>query len=318
MPAPLRIHLTAEEDRTLTELRLAQNLPQRTRDRAHMLRLNAQGWNVPAIADVFECHPHTVRATLRRWEEKGLGGLWEAPGRGAKPKWHASDLDYLTECLEHEPRTYNSLQLAKKLKQERSVDLSSDRLRRLLKKNYRWKRTRQSHRKKQDPLQKARKQADLETLELAAQAGHIELKYLDEAGFCLWSPVSYSYSRVGVQKRMEQTLKRYGNRISILGLWQPGERFEYALVQGGFKGKSYIKVMDWMADKAAQTLAQTGRITVVVQDNGSLHTSQLVRQQWSRWQEQGLFFFFLPPYCSEMNPIETQWHQLKCHETSSD
>ncbi len=52
MPAPLHIHLTAEEDRTLAELRLAQNLPQRTRDRAHMLRLNAQGWNVPAIADV--------------------------------------------------------------------------------------------------------------------------------------------------------------------------------------------------------------------------------------------------------------------------
>jgi 16S rRNA G1207 methylase RsmC len=40
--------------------------------------------------------------------------------------------------------------------------------------------------------------------------------------------------------------------------------------------------MDWMAQKAAQTLAQTGRLTVVVQDNGSLHTSLLVRQQWSR------------------------------------
>jgi transposase len=134
MPAPLRILLTLEEDRTLTELRLAQSLPQRTRDRAHMLRLNAQGWNVPAIAEMFECHPHTVRATLRRWQERGLGGLWEAPGRGAKPKWQASDLEYLTDCLEHEPRTYNSLQLAKKLKQERLVDLSRDRLRRLLKK----------------------------------------------------------------------------------------------------------------------------------------------------------------------------------------
>lgn len=97
-----------------------------------------------------------------------------------------------------------------------------------------------------------------DTLELAAQEGHIALKYLDEAGFCLWSPVSYSDSRVGVQKRMEQTLNRYGNRISILGLWQPGERFESALAQGGFKGKSYIKVMDWIADKAAQTLAETG------------------------------------------------------------
>lgn len=134
MPAPLRIILTPEEDRTLTELRLAQSLPQRTRDRAHMLRLNAQGWNVPVIAELFECHPHTVRATLRRWEERGLGGLWEAPGRGAKPKWQTADLDYLTDCLEHEPRTYNSVQLATKLKQERLVDLSSDRLRRLLKK----------------------------------------------------------------------------------------------------------------------------------------------------------------------------------------
>jgi hypothetical protein len=75
------------------------------------------------------------------------------------------------------------MQLAKKLQQERLVDLSSDRLRRLLKKNYRWKRTRSSHRRKQDPVKKAIKQADLDTLKLAAQQGYIELKYLDEAFF---------------------------------------------------------------------------------------------------------------------------------------
>jgi transposase len=134
MPAPLRITLTEEEDRTLSELRQAQSVPYRTRDRAHMLRLNALGLNVPAIAEVFQCHQQTVRATLKRWEEDGLGGLWEAPGRGAKAKWQPADLDYLTDCLAQEPRTYNSVQLAQKLKQERLVDLSSDRLRRLLKK----------------------------------------------------------------------------------------------------------------------------------------------------------------------------------------
>jgi hypothetical protein len=53
---------------------------------------------------------------------------------------------------------------------------------------------------------------------------------------------------------MEQTPNRYGSRMSILGLWQPGKRFEYALAQGGFKGESYIKVMDWIAHKASQTL----------------------------------------------------------------
>jgi len=134
MPAPLRIALTPEEDETLSELRQAPSVPQRTRDRAHILRLNAQGWNAPAIAEIFGCHPHTVRTTLRRWEERGLRGLWEAPGRGAKPKWKESDLDYVIDCVENEPRAYNSEQLAKKLKQERSVDLSGDRLRRLLKK----------------------------------------------------------------------------------------------------------------------------------------------------------------------------------------
>lgn len=163
-------------------------------------------------------------------------------------------------------------------------------------------------------MKKAIKQADLEMLLWAAKEGEIKLKYLDEAGFCLESPVSYSYSRVGEQKSLEQPLKSYGSRISILGLWQPEEGFEYALAQGGFKGESYIKVMDWVAEKAAQTLAQTGCITVVVQDNGSLHTSRVVRQEWERWQEQELYIFFLPPYCSEMNPIETQWHQLKSHE----
>jgi hypothetical protein len=136
---------------------------------------------------------------------------------------------------------------------------------------------------------------------------------LDEAGFCLESPVSYSYSRINQQKRLFQVPTR-GNRISILGLWQPQQHFEYALAQGGFDGESYIKVMDWIAAKSALTLEQTGRLTVVVQDNSSIHKRQLVRQQWQRWQEQGLFLFFLPPYSAQMNRIENQWHQLKVHE----
>ena len=92
-----------------------------------------------------------------RWENEGLGGLWEAPGRGAKPKWHPSDLEYLTDCLDQETRTYTSVQLAQKLKQERLVDLSSDRPTAFTqKKRYRWKRTRHSHRRQQNPVKKKR------------------------------------------------------------------------------------------------------------------------------------------------------------------
>ncbi len=40
--------------------------------------------------------------------------------------------------------------------------------------------------------------------------------------------------------------------LLILGLWQPEQQFEYALAQGGFEGESYMKVMDWSAQKAAR------------------------------------------------------------------
>lgn len=84
MPAATYTILTEQEDRTLLELRLAQTVPQRTRrERAHIVRLNAQGWSVPQIARIFGCHEHTMRSTIRRWELHGLGGLWEAAERGA-------------------------------------------------------------------------------------------------------------------------------------------------------------------------------------------------------------------------------------------
>ncbi len=141
----------------------------------------------------------------------------------------------------------------------------------------------------------------------------IHLKYLDESGFCLWSPVSYSYVKKGEQKRLEQTPRR-GRRLSILALWSPLVSFEYGLAIGSFTSETYIKVMDWQAERARSHLADTGQITVVVQDNGSVHTSGLVQTKRLEWQEKGLYLFFLPKYCSEMNLIESEWHQLKTHE----
>jgi transposase len=38
------------------------------------------------------------------------------------------------------------------------------------------------------------------------------------------------------------------------------------------------------------------------------------RAKWAAWEACGLYFFFLPKYCSELNPIEPEWHQVKTHE----
>ena len=139
MPAPLRVKLSCLEEETLKELPKANSVPYRTRNRAQMLMLNAQGRNVPDIAQIFNCHEHTLRASrntcsIQRWEKKGLAELWSARGRGAKAKWKAEDLEYIETCLNEEERTYNSIQLARKLREERAVNLSSDRLRKIRKK----------------------------------------------------------------------------------------------------------------------------------------------------------------------------------------
>ncbi|MEP0915138.1 hypothetical protein NDI45_30205 [Leptolyngbya sp. GB1-A1] len=50
MPAALQICLTAEEDRPLRELSYADGVPERVKQRASALRLNAAGWRTNQIA----------------------------------------------------------------------------------------------------------------------------------------------------------------------------------------------------------------------------------------------------------------------------
>jgi len=120
MDARLRVFLSHEQDRTLFSLRAA-DVPQKVKDRAEAIRLNAHGWYVEKIAAHFNWTPQTVREVIHRWQKFGMDGLWESPGRGAKPKWTEDHIVFLEECLKKEPRTYNSRQLAQKLESDRAL-----------------------------------------------------------------------------------------------------------------------------------------------------------------------------------------------------
>ena len=133
MGSRLRVFLTPEQDKTLFNMRTA-DVPHKVKDRAEVIRLSAHGWYVEKIAAHFNWTAQTVREVLHKWEKLELEGLWEKPGRGGKSSWTEADMVFLEECLEQEPRTYNSVQLAQKLEQERSIKLSPGWLRQVLKK----------------------------------------------------------------------------------------------------------------------------------------------------------------------------------------
>jgi len=134
MPAALKVKLSIEEDKRLLEVSQSEETGKRVKQRAEAIRLSSHGWKVPQIAAYFEWHEQTVREIIQRWKRDGERGLYDLPKTGRPKQWQEADLKYIESCLEKDGQVYNSQQLSVKLQQERQVTLSSDRVRKLLKK----------------------------------------------------------------------------------------------------------------------------------------------------------------------------------------
>ena len=92
-----------------------------------------------------------------------------------------------------------------------------------------------------------------------------------------------------------------------MGVWEENRNFEYALKVGTYKAKNYVRFMNNQAERAMKRLFETGKYTVIVQDNASIHRANIAKEQVDIWSKQGLIIFSLPPYSPEMNRIEDQW-----------
>jgi hypothetical protein len=127
---PLRVELSAEEDRTLQELRVASGVPQRTQDRAEALRLSPRGWTPVQIADYLGWQVATARAAIHWWQQEGLSGLWDSPWPGRPPQCPAAMMTALAQPLSTEERTVNSRPLGQHLADVPGIPLSRGHLRR--------------------------------------------------------------------------------------------------------------------------------------------------------------------------------------------
>ena len=55
------------------------------RNRCQCLMLSSQGKTVSELAQFFEINPITIYGWFDRWENNGIAGLMNQPGRGRKP-----------------------------------------------------------------------------------------------------------------------------------------------------------------------------------------------------------------------------------------
>jgi transposase len=81
------VHLTAEEQTTLTDMLKTERLAARRRQRAQILLLAHDGRTDAEIAQILRCGTATVERTRRKFVEANLpGALTEQPRPGARRK----------------------------------------------------------------------------------------------------------------------------------------------------------------------------------------------------------------------------------------
>jgi DDE superfamily endonuclease len=192
------------------------------------------------------------------------------------------------------------LQIAETLCEE----LSSYTLKRLLKsKGYVWKRMRRSSRDKRDEADFQRAKAHLKKLRVACATPDrdFDLIYFDGAGFTLTPSVPYAWQLCG------QTLaisSDHSPRLNVLGFLNLNGSFQSYVFEGTIDSAVLISCFD-------DYCQHMKRPVLIVLDNASIHTSAEVKAQIKRWEEQGLYLLFLPPYCPELNLIEILWRKIK-------
>src|SRR5437016_3544392 len=107
----LRIHLTDAQRSELQILRRT-DLPAIARGRLEMVVLSGAGWSPPRIASHLGRHPHTVRAALKGFGERGAKSFApDAPGPDPDHARRAAATGKLAALLGRD-RTWTARQLA--------------------------------------------------------------------------------------------------------------------------------------------------------------------------------------------------------------
>jgi transposase len=134
-----------------------------------------------------------------------------------------------------------------------------------------------------------------------AQAGEIELAYFDEAGFEPQPPNRSAWTQKG--EVLTVTAKR-AKRLNVLGAMLSSGRLFTAQLRRSVNGLCFIAFMFALIE-------YVGKKLVVILDNASIHKSKKMKPYREMLEEMGVQFYFLPPYCPELNRIEILWRKIK-------
>lgn len=276
-------------------------------DYTQMIFLSARGKPVPDIADIFEANCATVRFWIKRFNAHGPAGLYDQERRGRPPKITQKVKDTIIDMVQDDPQKEGYwatfwtvamliLAVANKLK----VTLSPSALRGALHQiDLRWGRPRLGMPAKVDP-EKAQKQWAIAKAVVEAPL-EAAILYADESRIQLLPLIRAMWHWVGQQIRVPTP----GTNVTrvLLGA------FNIRTGQWTYLVRERIFKEDFTVFLEYLLLVYPSVPIILIVDNFSNHTAHLV-QEWLK-QHPRLQLYYLPKYCSHLNPVESIWLRLK-------
>jgi transposase len=270
------------------------------RQRAKCCLLSHEGYSINELASIFQVTRLTITNWLNNWDKFALVGLYDQPGRGRKSKLTPEQQQQVKDWAKETPK---NLDLVKnKIESEWKTQVSKDTIKRILKfLDLTWRRIKKQVAGEPDPLIYKAKTEELTELKKRDRDGEIDLRYVDETGFCLEPYVPYAWQEKGEQILVNSQRSK---RLNAFGILNRRQELEVFLFEGTINSDVVIACIDRFSEQIKME-------TVLVVDNASIHTSSIFLEKQEEWKSKGLTIFFLPTYSPELNIIEILWRFIK-------
>ncbi|NEQ88950.1 MAG: IS630 family transposase [Moorea sp. SIO2I5] len=291
--------LNTETKKLLERISWQSKYPQ-VRDRAKCILLSYKKFSINELSSLFGVTRKTIYNWLTKWEYQKIIGIYNQKGRGRKPKLNQEQRQQVKEWVKSEPKSLNKVK--NKINKEWKIDVSKETIKRTIKKlNMKWKRMKRGTSKTPDDWELDVKLPRLKELKEQAKKGEIELRYLDESGFSLKPDIPY-----GWQEKLQRIILNscQSKRINVLGLMGCENQLYYEIHQSSIDSEIVINFLD----KFSENLS---KLTVVIMDQASIHTSNKILEKLEEWKEKKLDIFWLPTYSPKYNLIEIFWKFIK-------
>lgn len=279
----------------------------RVSQRAQLVLLSAEHHSVPQLAQTFKLTRRTVRIWLRRFDQFGPAGLFDAPRSGRPQKLDPPIQFALLTLLAQDPAVHGYqasfwtvAMLSLAIFSQFGVQLARSTIRQALHRaDWRWGRPRLSMPTKTDP-NKAQKQW-LITQRVVQAGADTAILYADESRMALLPLIRGIWHPRAQQVRIP-TPGSNDSRTIFGALNIRTGRWDYQIREHMYTAD----FIDFL--KHLLTVYPHGKIVLIV-DNYSSHTAKAVKEWLGR--NRRLCLLYLPTYCSHLDPVELIWLRLK-------